>query len=165
MSSNEQLAEIESQILELEEKRKIWLEENHDFIHNLLVLVESRGVSMTYPPRRYPWIDHEVLEFKCDNIRAVVWFDMGEKYLPTIQEFETRDILRVSVGPHSVCYYEFTNHPRPNKSQWLFIPGAWCAALTDDIEQAKNKELAITLAEKKKELCQIKKNLLIGVDI
>lgn len=159
-----QLNEIEQHIDNLKQKRVAWIKDNKQTIENARLIVVNLG-SRTETSYRYPWNQCPIYEFSKDEIKIRLITGLGNKWLPSKNEFEKTESMLIMFGDYRVCYYHFSNNPNTDRSNDLFIPGNWSQYIDELIEQAKTIDLSYRIEQKKRAKKQIETLLLIGENL
>lgn len=153
-------------LAELRQLKQYWL----DQARQIGIFEDCRQIAIQLGQRiehtlPYPWDQHPCHRWAYEDIEITLLENIGGKYLPSRGEFEKRDHLTVTVGGHRVASYIFTNHPRPDRSTHLFIPGDWTIPIQAHTLDAKEHARQLALEIQEVERQALLEELLVGIQI
>lgn len=158
----DELAEIERSIKALRTQRKLWLEQNAEFIKNCRLLAVEAGFNVAH---EYPYPDnlHTIKRYYLDGISIDVILNCSGNFDSTQQTYNNWDSMSIKVDGFQVCYYKFYSlFPEKCDSQAYFVPGNWMQKIATKFDGVVIADLEKQVLEQRNELEKIKHILLIG---
>lgn len=114
---------------------------------------------------RYPWDQHAIYRWQYEAVTILLITDVGGQYLVSQKAFEERDRLIVTVAGQRVASYIFTNHPHPDRNEYLFVPGSWTLPIQAHAQEAQEHAARRAMDAQENERQALLAELLVGVDI